>query len=200
MIKSILLYEHQKEICGKFDIQVYSKETDLEHTNHISFIIGINYTLASMKQYVKEINEMMEIDKGCIKIRKDFICEKDTKSKVFRIFCMESKAKEVNEVLTGLANKIIRYISYQDPIVEDRLAAMHANKIFNAKGRYKTLEDVNVKQIVKFNETQYEFGKLLKSIKKDQSPLFLAVEQGAGKFQNHANVIMNLRMKNEAKK
>jgi len=47
--KSFLLYEHQKEICRKFNIQVCSKETDLEYTNCIGYIIGVNYRLALMK-------------------------------------------------------------------------------------------------------------------------------------------------------
>ena len=53
---------------------------------------------------------MIEIDEGCIEIRKDFTYEKDTKSKVFGIFCVELKAKEVDEVLIRLVHETIRYI------------------------------------------------------------------------------------------
>ena len=99
------------------------------------------------------MNEMMEIDKGYIEIRKVFIYKKDTKYKVFEIFYVESRAKEVDKVLSGLSHDTIRYISYQYSTVEDRLVAIHTNKIFNMKGRFETLEDVNTKQSVKFNET-----------------------------------------------
>ena len=61
---------------------------------------------------------------------------------------MKLRVKEVEEVLTGLAHEIIRYISNQHSIVKDMLAAIHTNKIFNMKGRYETLEDINIKNLL----------------------------------------------------
>ena len=62
------------------------------------------------------------------------------------------------------------------------MAAMHANELVNVKAQYETLFNVKLKDMVQFNNEDYILGKILKDAIYNEYPLFLAVEQGEGKF------------------
>ena len=103
----------------KYEIQVYTKEIQLEHTNRIRFIVGINYALASIKQYMKEINKIMNFEEEIIEIKKDFTFKRDTKLKVLAFFYIEIKAKQINNQLTNLKHDNVQYISYKHTKVKE---------------------------------------------------------------------------------
>ena len=62
---------------------------------------------------------------------------------------------------------------------------MHHNDVKNIKSRYKMLYEVNLKDDVwdKVNNCYVKLEQVLMTENNGNDPLFLAVEQGAGKFK-----------------
>ena len=92
-------------------------------------------------------------------------------------------------------------MSYKKTASEERLAAMHHNDVKNIKVKYETLHDMNLKEEVwDTNSSRYiTLESILMKLTHKNHPLFLAVEQGAGKFENNVNAVLNPRVKNQAK-
>jgi len=70
---------------------------------------------------------------------------------------------------------------------------MYRNDRHNIRARYETLYDVNLKDEV-WDVEKNEYVKLeevLVKVTSDKDPLFLAVEQGAGKLKKDVNVVIN---------
>ena len=61
------------------------------------------------------------------------------------------------------------------------------------------LYKVKLKNEVSIDNKKYELEELLSSIKVNEIPLFLTIEQGTGKYANHINVVSNPRVKKKVK-
>ena len=70
---------------------------------------------------------------------------------------------------------------------------MYTNDRHNIKARYETLYDVNLNdEVWDTNKEMYvTMETILMEAKIEKDPLFLAIEQGAGKFKNDLNVVIN---------
>ena len=65
--------------------------------------------------------------------------------------------------------------------------------------RYETLFNVKLKDMVKFKDDDYLLGQLLKEVNYNNCLLFLAAEQGAGRYENDMHIVVNPRVKVKAK-
>ena len=79
---------------------------------------------------------------------------------------------------------------------------MHHNDVKNIKSRYETLYEVNLKDYVwdKVNNYYVKLEQVLMMEKNGNDPLFLVVEQGAGKFKQDVNVVINPKTKMQSRK
>ena len=94
-----MLYTNQKEYCDNNNIQVESKKKYMEYIKKIWFLIGTYVQLASPDYYINEITNDMNLEEGIIDIKKRFIYEKNTRSKVLTVYAIENEAQDVDERL-----------------------------------------------------------------------------------------------------
>ena len=135
-----------------------------------------------------------------IEIKKDQIYKKGNKLKVLAVYYINLEAEEINNELLSLKNDSYKYMLYKYTTSNKRLVVIHANEIINVKARYEMLGNIIVNQNMKFINNSYEMNTLLKSIRINKMPLFLAVKQGSSKFESHTHMVINLRMKKQARK
>ena len=81
----------------------------------------------------------MDINKGLIEVRKENTYERNMKSKVLVVYCVETYANNLDESLMELVNPIIKYVSYKHTTSEEHLASIHINECKNIKTRYEML-------------------------------------------------------------
>ena len=70
------LYHNQKDYCDKNQIKLSSKNTILEYTSRIGFLSDTYVKLASLKYYIKDLNQKLQIKEGKIDIKKEYTYEK----------------------------------------------------------------------------------------------------------------------------
>ena len=192
-LKACGLHMNQKEYCDHNDLRISGKNTGVEHTKKIGFLSGAHVKLASQEKYSNEIIEEMELDQNLINIKKEHTCEKGNRSKVLSVYAVEREAKEIDEASCELKSPRYACMSYRHATSDERLAAMHRNDRCNIKSRYETLFNVNLKEDV-WDEKKNKYVKLeefLVEVKKDENPLFLAIEKGTGKHDKDANAVIN---------
>ena len=68
---------------------------------------------------------------------------------------------------------------------------MHSNEMTNIKSRFETLYNVKLNDTVYQGIEQTTLEDILLKEKYGIHNLFLAIEQGCGKFSNHINVVLN---------
>ena len=81
--------------------------------------------------------------------------------------------------MTKINTPTFQYLSFKHSSVEERITAMHVNKLINIKARYKTLYNVNVDQTVKYEENKKKLGQILKGANHNGCLLFLVIENGS---------------------
>ena len=115
---------------------------------------------------------------------------------------IESRAKEIDELLCLLKSPRFKYISYRNTTSQERLKAMYHNDNNNAKGKYEILENMSLNDEV-INETNDKMILLehvLIKVEKGGQYLFLAAEQGDGRYKNRVIVVLNPKMQQQARK
>ena len=75
----------------------------------------------------------MKLEEGIIEIKKDFIYEKDMRSKVSKINVMSSQSKKIDKMLTELKIGEKKHVCFEHARSEERLAAMHCEKMKKCK-------------------------------------------------------------------
>jgi len=76
---------------------------------------------------------------------------------------------------------------------------MYNNDLINIKARFETLFDTKLKDTVYKGTEKYTLEDLILSLTHGPHNLFIAIEQGSGKYQNHTNVIINLLVREQAR-
>jgi len=196
------LYQAQKEYCDKHKIRVSARNTIMEYTKRVGFLTGPSVKISSPKRYIEELEQYLQIEQGTIDVKKKYTYDKGHRSKVLVINAIESKAKEVNEMLCLMKSPRFKYISYKKTTPQERLQAMYHNDKNNENGRYEILENVHINDEVKM-DINGEFQKLeqvIMTVKKGGNFLFLAAEQGDGKFENRVIVVLNPKTQQQAKR
>ena len=68
----------------------------MEYTRRIGFLVGPYIQLALANSYIDKINEMLNLDKGMIEIKKKFSYKKDVSSKVLILYAIEDETNEID--------------------------------------------------------------------------------------------------------
>ena len=99
----------------------------------------------------------------------------------------------INEKLCQIKFSCYKYISYKNTTSEVRMASMHSNEIKNLKAKYETIYSTSLVDYVYLPETKsyQKFEKYLMALKHEKNQLFLAAEQGSGKFEQNITVVVN---------
>ena len=142
------LYKNQKEYCNKYKIKISSKNTKMEYTKKIRFLVGPNIQLASPKGYIEELNDILSLLKGIMEIKKKYIYEKNIRSKDLMIYATISEANNVDKSLENIESERYLYVSFKRISSNNRLVAMHLNEMVNTKLRYETLFKAKLNNIV----------------------------------------------------
>ena len=155
-----------------------------------------------MDYHIDEIIKEMKLNDKVIDIKKRFTYERKSRSKVLSIYAIQEDADEIDEALLKMESPRYKYLSYRKTTSEERLAAMYHNDVRNIKVKYETLYDVNLKDEVwdTTNSCYVTLESILMKLMNESNPLFLAAEQGAGKFRNDVNVVINPRVKMHSKR
>ena len=106
----------------------------------------------------------MKLEEGIIEIKKEFIYEKDVRSKVLTINVASSHSKKKVEMLTQLKIYGIRHASLKHASSEERLATMHCDKMKNVKARRETLFNVRKRQLIKTNDENVSVEQAMRKI------------------------------------
>ena len=93
-----------------------------------------------------------------------------------------------------------QYFSFRYSFPNECIATMHANELINRKARYKTLHNTKIKTSVKYKNKRNRLGSILKEVNHNGCSLFLAVESGSGVNGNNIHIVINPRVKLQAKK
>ena len=113
-----------------------------------------------------------KLEDGVVEIKKEFICEKDARSKVLSIHVASSHSKKIDEMLKELKIDGIRNVSFKRASTEERVAVMHCNEMKNFKARYETLFNVRNRQLIKTNDETISVEQLMRNIKVNEANLF----------------------------
>ena len=194
------LYHAEKQYCDQNKIRIGSKNTIMEYTKKIGFLVGTYVRVASPRYYIDELNKILKTSAKVIDIKKGFTWEKGLKTKALIVYAIEREAKVIDEILIeNVDNMRYRYVSYRNSPSQEKLAAMHHNEMANGKAKYETLYNINLKDEVRYDDEQsVTLEQALMDEKSNGHNLFLAAEQGSGKFENDVTVIINPRVKVEA--
>lgn len=133
---------------NKNNARVISKNTVMDCANKLGFFIGPHMQLADPKHCIKDMNEKIQLDKGIIGIKKQCALKKRRREMVLMTYAIESKAKEVNELMGNTEDPKHRYASCRNVSSDERLAATHFNSMKNIKARCETLFNVNAQEAV----------------------------------------------------
>ena len=71
----------------------------IEYAKRVGFSTCLYVKIASPKQYIKELNKYLEIDKGLIDVKKETKFERGSRSKLLVIYIIELKVKEIDKLL-----------------------------------------------------------------------------------------------------
>jgi len=167
----------------------------LEYTSRVGFLSDTYVKLASLKYYIKDLNQKLQIKEGKIDIKKEYTYEKGQKSKVLTVYAITSEAKMINKKLCQIKFSHYKYISYKNTTSEVRIASMHSNEIKNLKAKYETIYNTSLVDYMYLPETRsyQKFEKYLMALKHEKNQLFLAAEQGSGKYEENVTVVINPR-------
>ena len=91
-------------------------------------------------------------------------------------------------------------MSFKDTSPDNRLGSFHFNEILNINARFEILENVTPDELVKWKEEVEAIRDILLSIKINNSPLFLGVEQGSRKNENYLLLISTPKIRFEARR
>ena len=86
------LYQEEKEFCDQNRIRIGSKNTIMEYTKKIGFLVGTYVRLASPKHYISELSNILGTSKRVIDIKKGFTYEKGLRSRVLVVYAVEREA------------------------------------------------------------------------------------------------------------
>ena len=152
------LYQEGQEIYQKFQIRLSTKETEMEHTKHIGMVSRAYIKLASTKNYNEILRNEIEIPDHLIEIQKQYVYERNMRSKMMVVYAIEKEANQIDLQLTTINTPICQYLSFKYSSAEERIAAIHANEMINIKARYKTLYDVNLETEVMYKYKTIKLG------------------------------------------
>ena len=157
--------------------------------------------LSSVDYHVDEIIQEMGLDDQLINVKKRLTCQRNSRSKVLSIYAVQKDAEEIDETLMKMKSPMCKHMSHRKTMAEERLVAMHHNDVRNIKGKDETLHNVNLKDEVWDAENSHfvMLESILMKVTHENHPLFLASEQGAGKFHCDVITVMNLRAKMHSK-
>jgi len=196
------LFQHEKEYCQHNKIRVGARNTKLEYTKRVGFLTGPCLKIASPKKYIDDLNKYCGIEDGMIDVKKKFTYAKGSRSRVLVVLVIESKAKEINELLCMIKSPRFKYVSYQKSTTDEKLRAMYHNDKHNETAKYEILENTRLDDEVIDEKTDEKIllEELMLTSKKGGEYLFLAAEQGDGRHQNDVIVIVNPKIQHQAKR
>ena len=79
------------------------------------------------------------------------------------------------------------------------MVAIHKNEMLNIKARFETLYETQLNDIIIKEKKEYKLQDIILNIQYKDNNLFLAIEQGSGKYNRHTNVVLNPKVKNKAR-
>ena len=186
------LYLKEKDYCNKYNIRVSSKNTIMEYTTKIGFLTGPYVKIAAPKYYITDLKRKLDITNNLIDVKKEYTYDKGKRSKVLAVYAIEKEAENIDAQLKRLKSKRYRYLSYKFHSSDERMGAMHYNDVINVKARYETLIDASLNEKIKNESSMQEtLESILMKVQNGNDNLFLAVEQGVGKYENNITVIIN---------
>ena len=125
-------------------------------------------------------------------MKKEHTYDKGERSKVLTVHAIEREAENIDEKLKRLKSKRHRHSSYKLHSSDERVGAMHCNDVINVKARCETLIDASLNEKIMIeNRMQETLESTLMKVQNGNDNLFLAVEQGVGKYENNVTVIIN---------
>ena len=127
-----------------------TKETKMEYTKRIGMISGAYIKIADTKNYNEIITNEIEIPERMIEVRKQFVYEKNMRSKMMVVYAVEKEASKIDLQLTSMDTPTFQYLSFKHSSSEEQLGAMHTNEVINVKAHFETLYNVNLEQDVKY--------------------------------------------------
>ena len=118
------------------------------------------------------------------------------------IFSIQDDTNEIDEAFCKIILPRYRYLLYWKATTEERLATMHYNDIKNIKAWYETLYDAQLKDKVRetVNNCYITLEDVLMLVKNSTNPLFLVGEEGARKFNQNENIVINSKPKLQSRK
>ena len=102
-------------------------------------------------------NKIQVVDK-LLEMQKQYIYEKNMRSKIIVVYAIEKEAQEIDLHLTKIKMPTFQYFSFKHSSSEERITAMHANKLINVKARYEMLFNVNLELNVKYENNKKNIG------------------------------------------
>ena len=193
------LHRVEEKYCQSHNIRVTSKNTIMEYTTKIGFLTGTYAKIASTKYCVEEVKERLQVQENLIDVKKECTYDKGKRSKALAVHATQDCAAQFDKML-DIKSKRFRYASCKRSTSDSRLAAMHFNEMANRRGRCETLLNASLKEKLTIeNEREATFESYLMSLKDGDQKLFIAMEQGAGKYQNDVTVIINPKANKSAK-
>jgi len=185
------LFTNEKDYCRKHNIYVSAKNTIMEFTNKIGFLIQTYVKIASPKYYIDDLSKKINVTEKIIDVRKAYTYDKGERSKVLVVYATENEASSINNKLSNAKYDRYKYISYKGSSSDVRLVAMQANDMKQLPARYEIMYNASLTERLNVDKIQVTLEAYLMSLKEGKHNYFIAAEQGAGKYQNHVTVIIN---------
>jgi len=194
------LYLSEEKYYQDYNIHISSKNTIMEYTTKIGFLTGTYVKIAAPKHYIKDIRQKLNVKDKIIDVKKEYTYDKGKRSKVLVVYATEESADQIDKQLGNIKSKRYRYVSYKRTSSDSRLASMHYNDMINRKARYETLVNASLNERIMIeSRCQVTLESYIMSLKDGENNLFIAAEQGVGKYENNVTVILNPRTSKKAK-
>ena len=113
----------------------------MEHVNKIECLTGTHAKLASLENYVEDINSRLNVSSRIIDIKKEYTYEKGKQSKALMIYVVASHVNQVLEAMKKIKNARCKFVSCKHATLVERLASMHHNDMKNIKAKHESLDN-----------------------------------------------------------
>ena len=147
--------------------------------------------LSSKCSYAKEFFEL----------KKEFIFEKDYKSKCMVIHAILSEREKVDNDLQRVEigdGSTFICVLFRNLTSKARISSLHINNVNNTAVKYKFINKSDIEDEFKYNNVTGALRDVILSVKVGNTPIFTGVEQESRKYRNQVYLLMTLRLRTEA--
>ena len=138
-LSAFALCQQEKAHCDNNNVKIVTKNTFMECTKKIGFLVGIYAKIASMPHCAKDLNDYVGSSNKVIDVKKRFTHDRGERSRVLTVYAIEKESKDVDEISCETKSPMHQRVSCRNSTPQERVAAVCHDEMKNDKAKYETL-------------------------------------------------------------